>query len=420
MGQTPITFIRQVLALVIYPDLISCINVPDDVKKRAQDILNACGGKSAGAYTGSHGIDMIRKNVANYIKNRDGYDSDFNNICLSGGASAAIKYVMELFCNNPCKKSGVMIPIPQYPLYSASIAQFGLEPVGYYLDEDNNWALDVSELQRAIKEAESRCQVRAIVVINPGNPTGSVLSPDNVKTIIKFAKEHNLFIFADEVYQDNVYPSDMKFVSFKKVMMEMGSPFSEMEVASFMSLSKGYMGECGLRGGWMELVNMDKDVQAHLFKAISSNLCPTSLGQAGMDCVAKPPAPGEPSHERWLGEKSAVLASLKSRAKLAADAFNAMPGFKCNEVRGAMYAFPRFEIPKKAIEEAKKQNKAADVFYAFKLLEETGICVVAGSGFGQKPGTYHFRTTILPQPKLLKEMLDIFKNFQEKFLKEFS
>lgn len=67
--------------------------------------------------------------------------------------------------------------------------------------------------------------------------------------------------------------------------MEMGSPFSEMELASFMSLSKGYMGECGLRGGWMELVNMEKEVQEHLFKGISSNLCPTSLGQAGMDCV---------------------------------------------------------------------------------------------------------------------------------------
>lgn len=69
------------------------------------------------------------------------------------------------------------------------------------------------------------------------------------------------------------------------MIMEMGAPFSEMELASFMSLSKGYMGECGLRGGWTELVNMDKEVQAHLFKGISSNLCPTSLGQAGMDCV---------------------------------------------------------------------------------------------------------------------------------------
>lgn len=82
-------------------------------------------------------------------------------------------------------RAGVMIPIPQYPLYSASIAQFGLEPVGYYLDEDNNWALDVSELQRAIKEAESLCQVRAIVVINPGNPTGSVRTTPYLLHVIK-------------------------------------------------------------------------------------------------------------------------------------------------------------------------------------------------------------------------------------------
>lgn len=140
-----------------------------------------------------------------------------------------------------------------------------MEQVGYYLDEDNNWGLDVAELERSIKEARQRCDVRAIVVINPGNPTGNttslilpclscpylihisfafvdvgqVLTRENIVEVIKFAHREKLFIFADEVYQDNVYASDRQFHSFKKVTQEMGDPYNKIELASFLSCSKG-------------------------------------------------------------------------------------------------------------------------------------------------------------------------------------
>ncbi|VVD04123.1 alanine aminotransferase 1 [Leptidea sinapis] len=421
MQQVPITFIRQVLACVAYPDLIEKGDFPEDVKERAKLLLGAMGGKSAGSYTMSHGIEIIRRHVAEYIERRDGHKSDWTNVCLTGGASNGIKNCLQLLINEiDGKPSGVMIPIPQYPLYSASLAEYGLEQVGYYLDEDNGWGLDTNELERALKEASTTVKVRAIVVINPGNPTGQVLTRQNIEEIVKFANKHNLFVFADEVYQDNVYDPNSKFFSFKKVMADMGEPYSKRELASFMSVSKGYMGECGLRGGWMEVVNFDPRVQANLYKAISAMLCPSSLGQVAVDCVAKPPAQGEPSYELWAREKEAVLSSLNKRAKMIADTFNQMKGFKCNPVQGAMYAFPSIALGKGAVEAAKKEGKAPDVYYAFKLLEETGICVVPGSGFGQRPNTYHFRTTILPQPDLLQEMLDIFKQFHEKFTKEHS
>ncbi len=125
-------------------------------------------------------------------------------------------------------------------------------------------------------------EVRAIVVINPGNPTGQVLSEQNIKDVIEFAKKENLFIFADEVYQDNVYAQGCAFHSFKKVLTNMGPPYSDMELASFMSCSKGYMGECGIRGGYAELVNLDKDVLAMLNKSISAKLCPTVIGQVNL------------------------------------------------------------------------------------------------------------------------------------------
>ncbi|XP_022129711.2 alanine aminotransferase 1 [Pieris rapae] len=421
MGQQPITFIRQVLSCVANPEIIEKGNFPDDVKQRAKDILKACGGGSVGAYTVSYGIEMIRRHVAEYIQKRDGFPSDWNNVVLVGGASNGIKNCLQLLVNKiNGKSSAVMIPIPQYPLYSASLAEYGLELVGYYLDEERQWGLSTEELERSYAGGQEKNNVRAIVVINPGNPTGQVLTRENIESIVKFAHAHNLFIFADEVYQDNVYAEGSKFFSFKKVMMEMGEPYNKMELASFMSVSKGYMGECGLRGGWMELVNLDPQVQANLFKAISAMLCPSSLGQSAVDCVAKPPAPGEPSYDLWIKEKTQVLDSLNKRAKMIAETFNQMEGFKCNIVQGAMYAFPQITLPPKAIEAAKKAGKAPDVFYAFQLLENTGICIVPGTGFGQKPGTYHFRTTILPQPALLQEMLDIFRTFHEKFTKQYS
>ncbi|XP_045450985.1 alanine aminotransferase 1 [Melitaea cinxia] len=421
MGQVPITFIRQVLACVSYPEIIDKSDFPTDVKQRARDILGACGGGSVGSYSASHGIELIRRHAAEYIERRDGHPAQWQDICLSSGASTAIKNCLQLLCNDiGGKKSGVMIPIPQYPLYSASLAEYGLEQIGYYLDEKSNWGLSTEELERSLKEAQKHCNVRALVVINPGNPTGQVLTRDNIEAVIKFAHAHRLFLFADEVYQDNVYAEGSQFFSFKKVLRELGAQYGGLELASFMSVSKGYMGECGLRGGWVELVGLEPAVQASLYKCVSAMLCPTVLGQAAVDCVAKPPAKGEPSYDLWIKEKTAVLSSLKDRAKMIVETFNQMQGFKCNVVQGAMYAFPSITLPPKAIEAAKAAGQAPDVFYAFQLLEETGICVVPGTGFGQYPGTYHFRTTILPQPALLKEMLEIFKAFHEKFSKQYS
>ena len=217
--------------------------------------MAGCKGGSVGSYSDSAGIEIIREHAANYIQERDGgIPSSWENIILSGGASGSIKAIMALLrCSIGGKRPGVMVPIPQYPLYSATISEFDMEQVGYFLNESKNWGMDISELQRSIDAARKVCTPRAIVIINPGNPTGQVLSKENIQEIIKFAYKEKLFLFADEVYQDNVYAEGSKFHSFKKVMTEMGEPYSKMELASFMSCSKGYMGECGLRGGYAEV-----------------------------------------------------------------------------------------------------------------------------------------------------------------------
>ena len=129
------------------------------------------------------------------------------------------------------------------------------------------------------------------------------------------------------------------------------------------------------------------------------------IGQACMDVVVNPPKEGDPSFSSWKAQVDGVLESLAERAKLVAETLNSIEGITCNPVMGAMYAFPQIHLPKKAIAAAKEAGMAADAFYAFALLEATGICIIPGSGFGQREGTFHFRTTILAQKDVIRSML---------------
>ncbi|KAM4722212.1 alanine aminotransferase 2 [Rhinophrynus dorsalis] len=423
MGQQPITFLRQVVALCTYPDLLDNPSFPRDAKTRARRILESCGGQSLGSYSASQGVDCIREDIAQYIEKRDeGVPANPENIYLTTGASDGISSIMKILVSGEGKsRTGVMIPIPQYPLYSAAISELDAIQVNYYLDEDNCWALDVKELQRALYQAREYCNPKVLCIINPGNPTGQVQSRRCIEEVIHFAWQEGLFLLADEVYQDNVYSESCRFHSFKKVLYEMGSEyFNNVELASFHSTSKGYMGECGYRGGYMEVLNLHPDVTAQLVKMLSVRLCPPVSGQAAMDVVVNPPQPEEESYELFSREKEVVLSNLAHKAKLTEELLNQVPGITCNPLQGALYAFPRIFIPPKAVEKAKELQMAPDMFYCIRLLEETGICVVPGSGFGQKEGTHHFRMTILPPAEKLKILLQKVKDFHVKFIEEHS
>ncbi|RNA00821.1 alanine aminotransferase 1-like, partial [Brachionus plicatilis] len=134
-GQKPITFLRQVMAICSYPDLLKSDEFPEDVKQRAKELLNACGGGSVGAYTDSTGLEIVRKHIADFITERDGFTCDSDDIYLTTGASGGIKIMMEMLLNGQNEiPAGFMIPIPQYPLYSATISEYNAEQIGYYLD----------------------------------------------------------------------------------------------------------------------------------------------------------------------------------------------------------------------------------------------------------------------------------------------
>ena len=183
--------------------------------------------------------------------------------------------------NLSTNSSGIMIPIPQYPIYSATLDLLKGKKVGYYLDEEKRWDLNMKELERSLKQAQQEgINVVGFVLINPGNPTGQVLSKKAVREVVKFCAKHNLVLLADEVYQENVYNDEDEFYSCKRAAYDTGLlKDNTIELASFHSTSKGVFGECGRRGGYMELVGFDPIVQNHLYKLASASLCSTVSGQ---------------------------------------------------------------------------------------------------------------------------------------------
>lgn len=422
LGQAPITFFREVIALCDHPSLLDKQETralfSSDAISRASSIIDRIPGRTTGAYSHSQGIKVCRDDIAAGIAARDGYPANADDIYITDGASPGVHMMMQMFLSS--EKDGIMCPIPQYPLYSASIALHGGTLVPYYLNESAGWGLELNELKQQLQAARNAGKtVRALVVINPGNPTGQVLSEENQRDIVKFCKDEGLILLADEVYQENVYAVGKKFNSFKKIARSMGLEDKDIAIISYQSVSKGYYGECGRRGGYMEVTGLPKDVKDQLYKLASVNLCSNISGQILMSLVMNPPKPGDESYERFAQERDGILSSLARRAKVLTEAMNKLEGVSCNAAEGAMYVFPRLHLPKRALKAAEAAGTVADLFYTRRLLDATGIVMVPGSGFRQVPGTWHLRCTILPGEDKLPAIVNRLTAFHQKFMDEF-
>lgn len=414
LDQPPITFSRQIAALTEYPPLADLVKDqwPSDVIARAKELTDEIG--SVGAYSHSKGAPLIRKHVAKFIEDRDGYPSDPEHIFLTGGASSGVSLLLNVLITPP--NTGILIPIPQYPLYTATLAQFNGVPLPYHLSEPNGWQTSLEEIKAALVQAEKDgIHAKALVIINPGNPTGALLDENTMKEVVQLCEDHSLVLLADEVYQANLHsPSTHPFTSFKKIVRDAQSP---IPLISFHSTSKGVTGECGRRGGYFECTNISEEVLALLYKMVSVGLCPPLSGQIGVDCMVRPPKAGEPSYDLYKKETDATHAALAARTKLMADRLNKLPGVSCVNSPGALYLYPKLELPDKAVEEAQKQGKQPDTLYALELLDATGICVVPGSGFGQKDGEHHYRLTCLCPG--VEEYVGALEEFHQQFLKKY-
>ncbi len=417
LGQKPITFYRQVLSLLEEPNRIKIernnqhSHLSDYVLDYAGNFLEKME-TGMGAYTDSKGPLFIREAVAKYIDARDAKSPEGilranpEHIFLIDGASEGAKNVLELLITS--SEDGIMIPIPQYPLYSATIQRCGGTQVNYYPDEENGWTLDREELQRSCDEATANgVNIKAVVVINPANPTGAILDRDSIKQVVEFSLENRLAIIADEVYQENLYGG--KFTSFASAVKG-----TDVPLFSLHSASKGFYGECGHRGGYLEVRNLPQvddnnipfiDV---LFKQASVNLCSNTVGQALMYLITNPPEIESEQYQQFIHERQSILDDLFEKATMVRSAFDEMEGVECFGKTGAMYLFPRLNILPK---------DTGDFEYCMTLLEKTGLTTVNGSGFGQKKGTHHLRFAFLPPKEMLERVLPEWIAFHKNYIR---
>ena len=281
--------------------------------------------------------------------------------------------------------------------------------------------MDVEDLQKEIdRAADEGYQTRGLVVINPGNPTGQVMDRKSLEGIVKLCYDNQILLMADEVYQQNVYDDSKEFISLRRVLHEMGAPYKdEVELISMHSVSKGILGECGLRGGYFETHNLSQRAEEALYKLKSIELCSNTPGQIATHLMVDPPTAGRESAEcvsRYTSEREQVFSGLQERAQLLERTFNDMKQVSCTKIEGAMYGFPRVHFSHKFIDQSLQQGKQPDFVYCMEMVDKTGIMTVPGSGFGQEPGTYHFRITNLVNPTSeMERVLESLKTFNDKF-----
>ncbi|XP_042339816.1 alanine aminotransferase 2-like [Plectropomus leopardus] len=421
-GMKPTSFVRQVLAACIYSKLLEEKSLPLDVRQRAHMLLGACNGGSLGSYSPtSHGIPLVKKSVAEFIMRRDnGVISSPEDIILSSGSQKCLSLVLHLMASGKGEtQTGVLVPMPCPHTLPPLLEMSGVTPVLYQLVEDQGWAVDLDELHRALKTAREHCEPRAIYISNPGNPTGHVQDRKTIEEVIRFAATEGLMLLAEEVYQDSVYGPEKEFISYKRVLFQMEQEYSEtVELISFHSISSACMGECGLRGGYMEVINMDPAVNTFL-RNMQATCSSSTLPQLALEVMVNPPTPEDPSNQTFSQEILHYQTTLSQNAQRACEFLNNLPGMNCQSATGGVFLYPRLHLPPQFIEEAEMLGVEADVLYCQRLLEEEGVCLGAGCENGQNDQNYHIRLCVLAPPATLEEVLARLRSFHLHLLDRF-
>jgi aspartate/methionine/tyrosine aminotransferase len=330
-------------------------------------------------YGPSAGIDAAREAVAEDFTAR-GVPMTPDRVFLTSGTSEGIEIALNALAN---PGDEILVPMPTYPLYTAVTAKIGAKTVYYRKDPGNSWLPDLEHIRSLITP-----RTRALVVIDPNNPTGAIY-PDAVRAeLIAMAKAHGFVLLADEVYGDLGYDGPTPPMA----RLDLDAP-----VISFGSLSKAYLTP-GWRAGWMAIGVSPTliDVVAAIRKLADGRLCATVPMQFAITAALK----GDKSHQ------VAFRAALRERADVTVSRLNAIPGMKCVAPKGAFYAMPQVTLP----------TGRTDEEYVLALLRETGVLCVHGSGFGTKPEDGFFRVVFLASPAELSDIYDAVAAFTKDFL----
>jgi alanine-synthesizing transaminase len=338
---------------------------------------------SAG-YSDSKGIFGARKAVMHETQKQGIKGVTLDDIYLGNGASELIVMATNGLLNNGDE---LLLPAPDYPLWTAAVSLSGGTPVHYVCDEDNGWMPNIDDIRSKITQ-----HTKGIVVINPNNPTGALYSDELLLQIVELARKHGLIIFADEVY-DKVLYDGVKHTPI-------GSLSDDVLTLTFNSLSKSYR-SCGYRAGWL-VVSGDKKPAADYIEGLNmlSNmrLCANVPGQWAIQTALG----GYQSINDLVGEGG----RLRKQRDLAYELITAIPGVTCVKPQAALYMFPRLDPKVYPIQD--------DQQFFLQLLQETKVMLVQGTGFNWKT-TDHFRIVFLPHEDDLREAISRIAKFLENY-----
>jgi alanine-synthesizing transaminase len=330
-------------------------------------------------YVPSAGIEPARMAVAQEYTRR-GMPIPADRVVVTQGTSEGIELALSVLAD---PGDEVLVPTPTYPLYTAVLSKIGARAVYYRTDPTQGWQPDLDDLKRRTTSA-----TRAIVVIDPNNPTGAVYPEATRRALIDFADRAGLTILADEVYGD---------VSFDGPTPLLGSLAPDAPIISFSSLSKAYLAP-GWRTGWLVVGACRRldEVLAGIKKMADGRLC----SPGPMQYAIEPALNGDRSHQAEFAQ------ALHARADVTTKRLSAIPGMQCVMPRAAFYAMPQITLPR----------GTTDQDYILALLRETGILCVYGSGFGTAPGDGFFRIVYLAPPDELNAIYDDMADFTARFL----
>ncbi|MEN6632854.1 MAG: aminotransferase class I/II-fold pyridoxal phosphate-dependent enzyme [Candidatus Polarisedimenticolia bacterium] len=320
------------------------------------------------SYSASEGLPEAREAIRRDAEERKGIKA-IREVFIGHGASEPIETLLTALLE---PGEGVLVPSPGYPLYGAVLAKLGARAVHYDLDEENGWQPDVAQMERLCDDG-----VRAVVLINPNNPTGSVAGRETLEKLLDLAARRKLVVLSDEIYDRMLIDPETKLVSTASLR-------DDVPIATFGGLSKVWLGP-GLRIGW-SILSGPEDALRPLLDAMGRLVRARLCANHPVQWAVKPALEGPNTHV------AEVNAKLRRRRDLLVDMVNAIPGWHCVPPRGAFYAFPKFEIP-----------GLDDLTLVREMIQQHGVVLVHGSGFGQKEGTQHVRIVFLPQEELLKD-----------------
>jgi len=337
---------------------------------------------NAVGYCESRGLFAARRAIVHYYQQKGLLNVDVNDIYIGNGVSELIVMSMQALLNNG---DDMLVPAPDYPLWTAAVTLAGGNPIHYLCDEDKGWEPNLADI-----EAKITPKTRGIVVINPNNPTGAVYSRETLEGIVALARKHQLIIFADEIY-DKILYDEAEHISIATLA-------NDLLIVTFNGLSKSYR-VAGFRSGWL-MLSGNKSQAADYIEGIdmlaSMRLCANVQAQFAIQTAL--------GGYQSINELVRPGGRFYEQRNLAYDLLTAIPGISCVKPKGALYLFPKLDSAMYPIED--------DQAFILELLKAEKVLLVQGSGFNW-PKTDHFRVVFLPHREELIEAIGRLARFLE-------